>query len=508
MASLSTNSSGLRRVLFVDGTGERRCVHLGRLPLKAAEVFLRRVEELNANRIAGVASSAELASWLRGLPEPTYVKLVRVGLVEPRAATNVRTVGDLLDAFEQRAVVKPSTRKAYKQTLDSLRAFLGAETALQAVTAETADAWRKWIATDTTSVTRKRATADNRLSPATCAKRTFVARAVFKRAIRWGWIAKSPFEGVLAGSQANPSRAFYVSPEATTAILGRCPDVEWRTVVGLTRYAGLRCPSELVSLTWADIDWEAGRLTVRSSKTEHHGGGHAVRHVPICPALRAILEDAFEQASEGSTLVVERVAHGGVNLRTTFQKIITRAGLVPWPRLFQNLRSSCETDWVQEYPAHEVAAWMGHSPAVAARHYLQRRDHHFRDVVVNGLGGDAQSDARGAQKRAQQVPARNRKEPQPPPEDDVLLRLMRSVATSCDELNKHPVGDIGTELSPQSSGKTRVRSRGDAQSDAQGQLQAMASAWSRLSAAAKRRIVQVIRDEFERAATTTRRSRP
>ena len=506
MASLSTNSTGLRRILFTDGTGERRCVHLGRLPQKSAEVFLRRVEELNANRIAGVASSSELASWLRGLPEPTYAKLVRVGLAEPRAATNVRTVGDLLEAFEQRAVVKPSTRKAYKQTLDSLLAFLGAETALQAVTAETADAWRKWIASDTTGGRRKRGTPDNRLSPATCAKRTFVARAVFKRAIRWGWLAKSPFDGVLAGSQANPARAFYVSPEATSSILGRCPDVEWRAVVGLTRYAGLRCPSELVSLTWADIDWEAGRLTVRSSKTEHHGGGHAVRHVPICPALRAILDDAWEQVSEGSTLVVERVAHSEVNLRTTFQKIITRAGLVPWPRLFQNLRASCETDWVQEYPAHEVAAWMGHSPAVAARHYLQRRDHHFRDVVENGLGGDAQSDARGAQNRTQQAPARNRKEPQPSPETAALLQFLQGVATSCDELNKCSMGGEGLERPRKLSGKSRVRTRGDAQSDAPAHLQAMASAWSRLSPAARQRIVKVIRDEFERAAAK-RRSR-
>ena len=93
MASLSTNSKGLRRILFVDGSGERRCVHLGRLPQKAAEAFLRRVEELNANRIAGVSSSSELASWLRALPEPAYAKLVRVGLVEQRAAASVRTVG-------------------------------------------------------------------------------------------------------------------------------------------------------------------------------------------------------------------------------------------------------------------------------------------------------------------------------------------------------------------------------------------------------------------------------
>jgi integrase len=506
MASLSTNSKGLRRILFVDGAGERRCVHLGRLPQKAAEAFLRRVEELSANRIAGVANSTELASWLGNLPEPTHAKLVRVELVEPRAAANVRTVGELLDTFEQRAVVKPSTRKAYKQTTDSLRAFLGAETALQAVTAETADAWRKWIATDTTSVGRKRGTADNRLSPATCAKRTFVARTVFRKAVRWGWIATSPFEGIQAGSQANPSRAFYVSPEDTTAILGRCPDVEWRSIVGLTRYAGLRCPSELASLVWSDIDWEAGRLTVRASKTEHHGGGHAVRHVPICPALRAILDEAWEQAADRSTAVVPRAANGNVNLRTTFEKIITRAGLVPWPRLFQNLRSSCETDWVEAYPAHEVAAWLGHSPAVAARHYLQRRDHHFRDVVANGLGGDAQSDARGAQNRAQQVPARNRKESLPSPEDDALLRFMRTVAASCDELNTCSMGDIGTELQRSRPRKTAILRTGDAQSDAQAQLQAMAVAWSRLPQASRQRIAQVIRDEFEQAAVAERRT--
>lgn len=495
MASLSTNPKGLRRILFVDGAGERRCVHLGRLPQKAAEAFLRRVEELNANRIAGVSSSTELASWLRSLPEAIHAKLERVALVEPRAAATVRTVGELLDTFEQRAVVKPSTRKAYKQTLDSLRSFLGAGTALQAVTAETADAWRQWIATDTTSVGRKRATADNRLSPATCAKRTFVARTVFRKAVRWKWIATSPFDGIQAGSQANPSRAFYVSPEATTAILGRCPDVGWRAIVGLTRYAGLRCPSELVTLTWNDIDWEAGRLTVRAAKTEHHGGGHAVRHVPICPALRVILEEAFEQAAEGSTAVVPRAVDGNANLRTTFEKIITRAGLVTWPRLFQNLRASCETDWVEMYPAHEVAAWMGHSAAVAARHYLQRRDHHFLDVVTNGLGRDAQSDARGAQSDAQQVPARSRRASQATPKEAALLRFLRGDARSCDVLNICTMGEEGLEQQGFPPGKTPAGRTGDAQSDARSAdplLAFVVRQWPALTPEQRLRIMEIV----------------
>ncbi len=62
------------------------------------------------------------------------------------------------------------------------------------------------------------------------------------------------------------------------------------------------------------------------------------------------------------------------------------SGHEPWPRLFQNLRASCETDWVERYPAHAVAKWLGRSPKVAAEHYLMSREHYFEDVVTGGRG--------------------------------------------------------------------------------------------------------------------------
>ena len=105
-----------------------------------------------------------------------------------------------------------------------------------------------------------------------------------------------------------------------------------------------------------------------AKKTEHHGGEHAVRVVPICPELRVILADAFEQVEVGATLIVPMAARKSVNLRTHMERIIAKAGHQPWPRLFQNLRASCETDWVERYPAHAVAKWLGHSPKVAAEH--------------------------------------------------------------------------------------------------------------------------------------------
>jgi hypothetical protein len=85
------------------------------------------------------------------------------------------------------------------------------------------------------------------------------------------------------------------------------------------------------------------------------------------------------------------VARTTVNLRTPFERIITKAGHEPWPRLFQNLRTSCETDCVEKYPPHVVAEWLGHSPKVAAQHYLISREHHFEHVVNGGAATAATS---------------------------------------------------------------------------------------------------------------------
>ena len=376
------------RVQFVAGDGARRAVYLGAVPKKAAEVWLNRVEQLNACAIAGVPIDTDLAGWVASLPAVSHGKLSSVGLVEPRACTREKqTVGHLAKMFVERSAGKPATIRGFNQTLESLKKFFGTDTLVTAATAEGADDWRTWVVKDKEGSGRrrkKRTTDDNRLSPPTVAKRVSVAKQVFRVAVRWGWIDKSPFDGLRPGSQANPARARYIPLETIRDVLDACPSIDWKLIVALSRMAGLRCPSEIGSLTWDAINWEKGGLTVLAKKTEHHGGDHAVRIVPICPELRAILADAFERAEPGSTLVVPSAAKATVNLRTHLERIITKAGHTPWPRLLQNLRASCETDWVEKYPAHVVAPWLGHSPKVAAQHYLMSREHHFEHVVSGG----------------------------------------------------------------------------------------------------------------------------
>jgi hypothetical protein len=51
-------------------------------------------------------------------------------------------------------------------------------------------------------------------------------------------------------------------------------------------------------------------------------------------------------------------------------RIIGWAGLMPWPRLWQNLRASRETELVASYPLHVVCYWIGNSSLIAQKHCL------------------------------------------------------------------------------------------------------------------------------------------
>ena len=99
-------------------------------------------------------------------------------------------------------------------------------------------------------------------------------------------------------------------------------------------------------------------------------------------------------------------------------------GLTLWLRLLQNLRASYATDWVEKYPSHVVAKWLGRSPKVAAQHSLMSRGHHFEDVVGGGesnplacadagQGSQSECDAKCYAISANRIDVLARKMPQP-----------------------------------------------------------------------------------------------
>lgn len=129
------------------------------------------------------------------------------------------------------------------------------------------------------------------------------------------------------------------------------------------------------------------------------------------------------------------------NLRTTFEKIIRRAGLQPWPKLFQNLRASRETELVESYPVQVVTSWLGNTPNIAMRHYLMTTDAHFQAA----LKGTTEA----AQNPAQQAHARERTNPQAAMAAHEKTPELPGFADSCDCVQLP--GMAGTGFEPATS---------------------------------------------------------
>ena len=114
-----------------------------------------------------------------------------------------------------------------------------------------------------------------------------------------------------------------------------------------------------------------------ASKTEREGKGY--REVRIEPELLDLLTEAFKQAEAGAEYVVTRYRSSNRNLRSQLERIARCGGVDLWCKPFVNLRSSCATDWSERFPIKTVTSWLGHSPEICLRHYLQVPERHFYD---------------------------------------------------------------------------------------------------------------------------------
>ena len=89
-----------------------------------------------------------------------------------------------------------------------------------------------------------------------------------------------------------------------------------------------------------------------------------------------VIPEEYRRRAQGSA------GWANANLRTTLEKVIRRAGLEPWPRLWHSMRASCETDLARQFPLAVVAKWLGNTQAVAMRHYVDVTDADFERAIA------------------------------------------------------------------------------------------------------------------------------
>ena len=425
MASISHDKkNGTRRIQFIAPDGGRSAIRLGKVSHRAAEAIKYRVEVLLASKLTGHPIEADTANWIANLEPAMADKLARVGLIPKRDTQVAMTLGPFLTAYiEGRTDVKPLTTRHLNDARRNLVEYFGENKRMSEITPGDTDDFRLNL--------RKR------LGENTVRRQCGRAKQFLRAALRKRLINENPFADMKGcGVQSNRSRDYFLTRDDAAKVLEACPDSQWRLIFALSRFGGLRCPSEHLALRWSDVDWAANRIRIPSPKTEHHDGGES-RLIPLFPELRRHLEQVWDEAEPGTEYVITRYRSANTNLRTQFQKIIRRAGLEPWPKLFHNLRATRETELAESNPMHVVCQWIGNSAAVAAKHYLQVTDAHFEAA--------AQGKTEAAQNPAQSAHAGRRNEPQSDCPAQEQTPVLQGFASDCDNMQSCLVPRLGLE---------------------------------------------------------------
>ena len=384
------------RVSFYDKDGERRFIRLGEIGKKMADSIALHVQQLADFSYAGMSPDAEQTAWLGKIGEDLAAKLIDAGLAPKREAPATKAplgLAEFIDDYIGKANVKGRTRDNFKQARNFLVRYFGENRTLISITAGDAVEWRTWMHSPDGG-----GLADN-----TARRHCGRAKQFFRHALQKKFATENPFGEMKDTSvRANRDRDYTLSRADAEKVLEACPDNEWRLIFALARFGGLRIPSELLKLRWADIDFHRGRMTIRSPKLEHHKN-QGIRVVPLFPELRPYLEAAWDAAEDGAEFLINRYRSAEKNLRTHLERIIVRAGVKPWPKLFQNLRRTRAEELAGEYPSHVAAEWLGHSRLVAEEHYWRVNDADFEKAIKPAVKTSYEGGTEGGAQVAQTV---------------------------------------------------------------------------------------------------------
>ncbi len=242
----------------------------------------------------------------------------------------------------------------------------------------------------------RKALLDGGLGPVTVAKCYRLLRSILNTAVDDELIRRNPCRIKGAGGEASPERPV-ASPAQVQALVAAMPE-RWRALVLLAVAGSLRW-GELMALTRADVDLDAGTVTVLRSLSDDMGEllvvppkSRASRRtvaIPagVLPALRTHLAKFAESGPTGRVFVGPKGASlRRTNFQTTWVRARDAAGL-PAGFRFHDLRHTGNT-WAAGSGANlrELMERMGHSSTRAALIYLHAASEGHRRIA-DGIDG-------------------------------------------------------------------------------------------------------------------------
>ncbi len=208
--------------------------------------------------------------------------------------------------------------------------------------------------------------------PATLVRYLTVLKAVFNRAVRLG-LLKNRSALMVRVPRVNNVLVRYLTAGQETALLDALPG-KFRSIMLMAVNTGLR-QGELLRLSWADVDWNVGVLTINETK-----GGER-RRVPMNSTVQAILTELGAQHKVDQSGAI--FPYNGRYLRRVFERAVRVAGLTPFR--FHDLRHTFASRLAMQGANDRTIMALGgwKSPAMLSRYAHLSPTHLWR--AVEGL---------------------------------------------------------------------------------------------------------------------------
>ena len=260
-------------------------------------------------------------------------KAAQAALPAPTSAT----VGDIVKEYRAKGLPPAaSTQRNYRQQLEHIDAYFGTLPLAALASAKMPAKIRTWR--DSRAATPR--SADYGVE---------VLSSMIQWAIRYGHATVNPAHGIESIHRADRAHIIWTEQELPTLIAAATPECARALIVAA--YTGLRM-GDLVSLTWNEIDFEAGLIDRATNKS----GGRTRAYPPLLDEARVALRSAPKRHVVALTSGLGRPWTTS-GLGNAFRDARNAIGV---RKRFHDLRGTAATRFVMAgYGDEDVAAFMG-----------------------------------------------------------------------------------------------------------------------------------------------------
>lgn len=307
-------------------------------------------------------------TWLRDLSEKWREKLVSFGLIEgSKTPKTLKAFAEFVikEYYDQRK--QPGTVENWNQSKSKWLEYFDGDVLIRSITTGDLKLFRRHLE----KLDYSTSTIGGHLSK---------LRTLMNRARDHQLIDTSPFVGFTIVRKKDKEKKVYV-PVATIKKLMMVCNPYWQAAICLVRFGGMRAPSDVFGLTWDRVDFVDKKIVAARQKTKRD------ITIPMSPEIHRTLSVLWDHGEPGefvfpSNMVAYR-RRKNKGSYAQLRRLIFASKQVPWPVLWNSLRSSWSQDLKEAGISKSTySRWLDHSEKVETESYdLGPGDREFDRVI-------------------------------------------------------------------------------------------------------------------------------